>query len=516
MARSNPSHHTTALLAVVLMAGLLMAGLGSTTAEGQQCTDIGWFIDTKTPPPLLAQVTQAAQSSVPDNGTCQFHEFAWQNFLALTLGERPRFAQWPTSEDIFRQRGEPLCTASALGSALGPRLRQLATGSREELGDIQEASGGPLVDQNGRYIQFEVRLDPRTCGFVASCQLYDTNCVFKATADPNVRFPAGGETIPGTLELKTAWRVLETCDLPDSPKEGCRPDDPSRYFHIGPLTVAPYSPAHQGAVQGVRMGLVGLHLVQKTTAHPEMVWATWEHMSNAPVCPSVASTPSAVACQDPSAPGPSGWSLYDPDCRGDACAVNTPHYDASHPESQPISQVCRQNPCGGGKDAELKNEKNLAALNQTLRPKLTGTPWQYYFLVGSLWTKESPHTPVAPLRCIQWADKAHSKCLEEVYDPTVGNENGSLLLANTTMETWTQWIVTALDNTSKKRQTSCFAGCHQEANSGLPGIYANVDFTHVLIRAQQGSADPGQCTTDFAKCWPLMSAHEKPEPQQEP
>ena len=34
----------------------------------------------------------------------------------------------------------------------------------------------------------------------------------------------------------------------------------------------------------VTLGLVGLHLVINTQLHPEFVWATFEHVNNAPNC----------------------------------------------------------------------------------------------------------------------------------------------------------------------------------------------------------------------------------------
>lgn len=493
------------------------------------CNDTSWFINAQTPPALLINVFQAATFPEPGNGTCQFHEFAWQNFLAITLGDSPAFESWPTSRRALPAQGQPQCHASPLGSALTHHLpKHPVVGS---IGDIQEAAGGPLVDQNGRYVQYEIRINPASCDFIRQCQLYKTACVTAATQNPSVRFPVQQGPNAGTLSIKTAWRVMETCDLPDSPKTHCHKDDLSRYFWIQADTVQPFSPAHQGSVSHVKLGLVGFHLVQKTAVHPEMVWATWEHVNNAPVCPSEAQTSSARFCEDPSQAGKHGWSFYNPGCTGDYCALNTPYYDETQPGTQPISQVCRQNACGGGSEktlpAQYKNQKNIAALNAAIRPQLAGTPWENYFLVGTLWTRDNKnitvpratsgtaysapivinadseeklHAPVAPLKCARWNTDTPPECLLEAYDPTVGNENGSQLLSNTTMETWTQWIVGSEENSTgkPKHQTSCFAGCHQEKNNGYPGAFANIDFTHFLIRAQQDK--PTSCPIDVGKC----------------
>ena len=34
----------------------------------------------------------------------------------------------------------------------------------------------------------------------------------------------------------------------------------------------------------VLLGLVGMHMAIWTPNHPEMIWVTWEHKNNAPLC----------------------------------------------------------------------------------------------------------------------------------------------------------------------------------------------------------------------------------------
>lgn len=476
--------------------GLVLAALAMvvpTPTEAQPCNDVSW-LTPGTPPPMLYDVNQAAGTS-----NCQFHEFASQNFLALFLGDSPAIAQWPTIDDVLRKSGAPNCSEpSPLGTGLTPVIGQNGFNS------IAQAKGPPLVDQSGRYIQYDVRVSPSLCQSIDSCELYNSDCVVKATFDSSFQFPRGTTTTLGTAEAKLGWRVLETCNLPDSPKP-CTPDLLEDYFWVQG-TVQPYSPTDSSA-HNVTLGLIAFHLAQQTPTHPEMIWATWEHLSNAPVCPNSANTPSAQACKDPSMPGPNGWAIYNPNCVGPYCTQNTPPPSTVSP--QPVSQICRENACGGGELTltDVSNQQNIASLNQAIRGKVADVWWNY-FLVGTLWTNNGmvPETNPKGSTCVACKSGAAppcvspDKCSTYQYDPTVGNERGSTLLANSAVESWDQWTVGGTQSNSDLGY-NCFTGCHQFANSGSTEYgFANIDFVHILIHAQQGTATKANCSVDLAGC----------------
>src|SRR5262245_54414096 len=195
---------------------LAASALAAAAPAAAQCTNVSW-LNPASPPPFLTDISQA-----PGSGFCQFEEFSSWNFAALTLGAAPGFAAWPSSEQAYPASGTPQCgTPRPLGTGLRHKLAKTAAPGTA-LGDILEATGQPLVDQNGRYVQFEVRVDPTMCQAVSSCQLYTQSCITSAAA-ANYMFPAGvkGTTpqnsTPGIAEVKLAWRVMETCNLPDSP-----------------------------------------------------------------------------------------------------------------------------------------------------------------------------------------------------------------------------------------------------------------------------------------------------------
>jgi hypothetical protein len=185
------------------------------------------------------------------------------------------------------------------------------------------------------------------------------------------------------------------------------------------------------------LGLVGFHLVMSTKNHPEFVWATFEHNTNAPDCTNPQTAPGG------------GWSFTSEPCAEclktktpaecTDCKFNTGITPPPGLTSDP-TEVCRVYPDGtdpdpmtGGNNNDT-NRANINALNdQLVGPGgfLTQLPadspmavWKNYSLMGGLWTNGG-----------------------------VGSEGddvqrGSLELANMTMETFFQ-----------QPQQNCFT-CH--------------------------------------------------------
>lgn len=105
-----------------------------------------------------------------------------------------------------------------------------------------------------------------------------TNIINFATAHgkPNPPFPDPNAL---AVEVKSSWVVA--AGLPNL----------SSYITMN-ATIPTYSPAappppgtatmNTTGQQTVQLALVGMHVVGSTFSHPEMVWATFEHMANAP------------------------------------------------------------------------------------------------------------------------------------------------------------------------------------------------------------------------------------------
>lgn len=417
--------------------------------------DASWFKDPQMP-------TEVPLGKNADN--CSFHQFEWQMFLDLVKpsGEGIELESWMPDFGVFvpanqkpvdwGKRPPPPAGCNVPGGASKhilrqvPRLAGLPAGITTE-GILEAGSNAPLVDKNHRWVQFEVTVNKTQYDYLTQCDLYRQGCFTSSAA--NISFPAG------SVELKTAWRIVETCDLPDSPKP-CKPEDASRYYTTKAV-VTPYGvPASANKCQAVTVALVGLHAVHKTPLHPEWIWATFEHVDNAP------------DCTNPAQPPPGGWTFNDPSCDATKCPPNA-FINACNPTDPtkknkfdptcakpPIpTQVCRKNPEGGG---SATNMGNIISINESIHKLMPASwaVWKNYKLVGGLWKDISQSPPT---------------------------QAGSLLAANTTAETYLQTI-------------NCFA-CHTPAPVTTPPNL-QADFSHVFGAMQGGGACPGtlppQCT----------------------
>jgi len=248
--------------------------------------------------------------------TACFWSFAWQELfdVAQLQGGTPQFASWPNDQELFPGSGAPQPWRVAPRRMRVRLLRKGLglPGSGDVADQVTEAAAlTPVVDQRGRWAHYSIVVDRQEYDYVRCCELYNGGCFNQqaglATVPPG---PSQIKLPTGSLELKLAWRVLETCHLPDSPTP-CTPEDPGRFLTVQ-ADVEPYSPKIP-SLTNVTLGLVGVHIVQRTPQHSGSVWATFEHRDNDPVCPSAGS------------PQPSGtWQFYNPACdpKDPHCQVN--------------------------------------------------------------------------------------------------------------------------------------------------------------------------------------------------
>jgi hypothetical protein len=281
-----------------------------------------------------------------------------------------------------------------------------------------QADGSPLYDQAGNILYYSLFYSPQEC---------------QATA--------AGFT-PGTLEIKLSWRILPA---------------PDPTYWTMPATV----PVAGGVDRAVTLGLVGFHIANWTSKHPELIWASWEHAANAPLCSGASIAPA------------SGWSFAsaaasacltaNPAANGTIPAAcegykwNTPPAGAApYPSTGAPDEVCRLFEAGTDSGKSINGNDNatnalaISQLNDALvgpRGLLTLLPasdsmavWAHYHMIGGLWTKGGQASGASPVPSLQ--------------SPT-GNaaspQRGSLELANMSLETYEQGAGSPVPN--------CF-GCH--------------------------------------------------------
>lgn len=365
-------------------------------------------------------------ATIPGGGEtfCSFHQFAWQNFL--TLIQKNAFLTFVPSDRVFVATGAPApWTNSPKPLSLGQLIKE--AGSKK-----------PLVAQNGQMVQFDVRINRSWYDAVVSDRLYTTAGFNRLCTninapienqDPNDKF--------GAIELKSSWLPMNC-----TPQSGdvCSTDG--------------------------KYGLTGMHIVQKMSNHQEWVWASFEHVANSPDCVALGAKP----------PAPFGkWSFFNGDftpCGGPGqptCSAKNCNPTCNVYQTTGASNVCRQTPIAtddlDGSGGPLVVQLNASVHSMLTNPNLTVL--KNYDLVGTLWFQKG----------------LTAKPALDASNPPAGQRFiGSVDLANTTMETYTQQL-----NCYSCHVTSLYQFSYNQPKTAFGDLVSSeADFSH-LFSIQQGS-----------------------------
>jgi hypothetical protein len=252
-------------------------------------------------------------------------------------------------------------------------LSMMAKGNNVITGAVNQAMGGPLVDQFGRYVRYEVRHNQLYYNYVASNELYIREVLDKKHRwpKPRVEFPISEPAANryGALEVKAAWKVLD------------EKDDASRYYTTEAVI---FDPKTHKCGQPQTLGLVGLHILQKVKGFNSWIWSTFEHVDNVPC--NAADGNGACA-----PPPPNGRYAFWNQAGGKTPEGYLPEKAwrpvasaALPPEPAPKTQVERFNPL----------PKRITDLNKTMwtRPEISGTVWVNYQLIDTQWPVQGTGT----------------------------------------------------------------------------------------------------------------------------
>jgi hypothetical protein len=372
----------------------------------------------------------------------EFDLYSWQMFLALnwptndqgraarritdTKFGAPFWTLWHSSSSIFQTDGAPpqacgdppaarrltlrrdlskpvsrgLRPFSAAATANADHRRKRFLGVFSAGGELKAATAleetdpafsGPLFDQNGEIVFYEIMIDPNEVDYLCANNLYNINGQLAFSQNGGkVVMPSGSQNIDrsGAWELKLAWRILKDADI-----KGGR-------YHMMPATVI-----DQGHVErNVTVGLVGMHIGHKTASSPQWVWSTFEQVDNVEV--------------DPVAHPNLNPSFFDPNCW--ICAVNQePAADSNGVYPTTPTQVWRA--IAIPPDKRALNAQAQAALRKI------GSVWQYYQLIDTQWPTD-PSTPPS----------AWNGGLPDAVANKPGGDPTPVFLTNITMETYFQ------------------------------------------------------------------------------
>lgn len=388
------------------------------------------------------------------NSNCAFHQWSWMTFIWLTQKSEDgqlRFEALPRAEDVINPEG------GADGEVLAPRQRKHS----EPFDEVAQAgSHAILIDQDGRAVYYSQYVNDIFYDFVVKDhELYKPSRL--QSFDPDANFP------DNALELKASWKILS-----DSDDAGA--------FYTRDAMLSRLEPAPDGSsiqisdeTYETTVALVGLHVVGRVPGHPEMIWATFEHIDNAP---------DFAADQQPEQPvSERDYTFYTAGTVAGACNQdNADTLKLTSVEEQtlePVSQVCRQFAWGGGSS---DNVENIQSLNQSALDRLAGQAggspppiWKNYLEIGAIWFLEKDQLrPNLPLDTIDGGGG----------QPKI---TGSTHLNNATIETFTQDVASA---------NNCFA-CHNttmryaEHENIAPLKGHNVNISHILLEAYLQNQD---------------------------
>jgi hypothetical protein len=454
-----------------------------------------------------------------------FDKFSWESFIAINwpVGEDgkpkenlkdeglPAWYNWKESFEVFRNKGEKPTAWGAprtlpnwilehdkKPSNTDKNVRLLfrtdkfngnhAVNVAEE---EMQAFQGPLFDQNGNLVRYEVLMNEEEFDYILNNKLYNINGQIEFANDNSNKadFPAGvyEETQKvGAVEIKIAWKVLV---------EG--KDDFSRYLTVPSYVLS----VDKKSWDKVTAGMVGFHINHKTSSASQWVWSTFEHVDNL-------ATNSMETFEHNGKQVPLRPSFNDPDCEicptnvykqsesstfisdnGDSKTYNLDYYI---PEDKKIA----------GTDYYINQAhrmipipERLQKLNREIQEqlKLEESPLQYYELVGTQFPKNQQAAP---------ADPTYAAFPNSVINKP-GGDPDPIYLTNMTMETYyqngNQGAYNFMENGSQPKDSqeklvfgteSCM-GCHSSA--GMAYQYP----TSIEQARSNLSYFGGQTTADF-------------------
>jgi hypothetical protein len=422
------------LLALLIgLVGLAAPAAAQPIPPGQPCvvTKLGWWES-----PDLAPFFIDPDGPSPTSD-CDFQLWAWSAFVHYmhrdpnpNNGGVPLFLNLPTYTDL--KPDQPPITLLQAKALVHPRTLNLIPRDNQPqtLGSFQQAGPkGVLVDQNGRSVYYISHMDPIYFTF---SQTYFGPKSYQ-NASPTLNYP-----IAATV-LKTSWRLLQPGD------------DFSKIFTTT-ATIPLLENDGKGHLQlsgkmqeNVPVALVGVHVVGVIKDHPEFVWATFEHIGNAPFLPSG---------MDPHSPNPvsaQNFTFYKGGTPANASNFlpKNESIDAATQVITPITNVFQEFSYGGATPDRVTDIEQANAHFQSKIPPANIDPrFANYRMTGSVW--QLPNTLVPG---------------DGSLDETA---IGSISLDNATMETFVQG-----------EGTNCFT-CHNTVGGGAKFAAKNINTSHIM------------------------------------
>ena len=375
-------------------------------------------------PNIPGDVCIPADFSHNKNPIVFFDDYSWRAFIALVwpalngqrgvpdpakhVGETGSplvFETYKADWEVFQPKGEAPSPWEAFGGVAvnpcasavpAPGFDDLLLASLTKFGNLGEAGFGNLVGslvaQNKTYVRYLAAFNRAEFDKIVKQKWF-----LRQNLRPGLTFDNG------SVDIKTSWIDMTNVAHPE------------RFYTRKAWLKDPKTET----CALTTVGLVGMHIVQKTATRPQWIWSSFEHRDN-------------VAQTDPDNIGPLTLNNGDP---------NQPM-----PASNPVPFPPPETPPAPFNVVRVKPiNASTQTTNQNWRAALKGTVWENYELVMTQWplAASQPQLPGSPANTFP------------------GTIDQSTNFANTTMETFEQ----------KSIGTGCMA-CHNLAKAKADFLWA--------------------------------------------
>jgi len=217
-----------------------------------------------------------------------FDDYSWRAFAALTMpapGGSLVFETFHPLWEVFHEDGSaPGPEAQYNACSVQPKSNEIVLASFSGFGDIGQAGDGallpPLVAQNGRYVRYLTAYNSVAYDHIVRNEWYLRSKLPEVPTpkppQPPVQFPSG------SIVVKSAWVEID----------GFTEAQRARFYTRRAIVRDPET----GKCGRRTVGLLGLHIVQKTPSRPQWIWSSFEQVDLVP--PANAGSPGRFVLHD--------------------------------------------------------------------------------------------------------------------------------------------------------------------------------------------------------------------------